>query len=167
LTDRLIVGRVAKAHGIKGEVAIEIHTDVPEIRFAPGAHLRADPDIDLTVATSREHQGRVLVRFESVPDRNGAEALRGRWLSIDAADLQPLDDPWSFWGFELEGAAVTDTTGTKLGTFVGVQEGKVDDLWIVRTPNGNVLVPAVKQIVVSVDVGAKQIVLDPPEGLFP
>lgn len=165
--DRLIVGRIAKAHGIKGEVAIEIHTDAPAVRFAPGAELRADPDLELTIATSRSHQGRVLVRFESVPDRNGAEALRGRWLSVDAATLVPREDPWSFWEFELEGAAVTDASGAPLGTIARIEKGKIDDLWVVRTPNGNVLVPAVKAIVVSVDIESKTVVLDPPEGLFP
>lgn len=164
--DRLIVGRIAKAHGIRGEVAIDLHTDAPEKRFARGAVVRADPDLDLTIATSRPHQGRMLVRFEGVPDRNGAEALRGRWLSVDAATVPPREDPWSFWEFELDGARVVDVSGAPLGTFVRVEQGKVDDLWVVATPNGHVLVPAVRPIVHAVDVAAKTIVLDPPEGLF-
>lgn len=166
MSERLTIGRIAKAHGIGGEVSIEIHTDVEE-RFAPGATVRIDPDLDLTITSARPHQGRVLVRFEGIHDRNGAEALRGRWLSVDAASTPVPEDPWSFWEFQLDGATVVDTQGARLGVFARAEHGRSGDLWVVATPNGEVLVPAVRAIVRDVNVETKIIVLDPPEGLFP
>lgn len=165
MSERLTIGRIAKAHGILGEVAIEIHTDVAE-RFAPGATVRIDPDLELTIKSARPHQGRVLVRFEGIGDRNGAEALRGRWLSVDAASTPAPEDPWSFWEFQLDGAVVVDTDGTRLGVFTRAEHARSGDLWVVTTPNGEVLVPAVRAIIRDVNVETKTIVLDPPEGLF-
>src|SRR5260221_11079540 len=93
--ERLVVGRVAKAHGINGEVSIEVLSDAPD-RFAVGACVFAG-DRSLTVATARDHNGRLLVRFDGVPDRTGAEALRGAELTIPADEAHALNDEWSFY----------------------------------------------------------------------
>lgn len=162
--ERLIVGRVAKAHGIQGEVAIEVVSDAPD-RFASGARVFAG-DRSLIVATSRSHQGRLLVRFDEVPDRSAAEALRGTELTIPAEEAHALEDEWSFYPHQLIGFAVTDENGTTLGTMTRVDESPGADLWVVGARNGEVLVPAVRDIVVAVDLEKKTIVLRPPDGLF-
>src|SRR3954454_20469205 len=89
--DLLVVGRIGRAHGIRGDVTVEMRTDAPELRFAAGAVLRTDPESagPLTVENSRMHSGRLLVKFEGVSDRTGAEALRGVLMVIDADDAGP------------------------------------------------------------------------------
>lgn len=160
---RLIVGRVAKAHGIRGEVAVEVLSDDPQ-RFAPGARLLHGAD-ELEVETVRPHQGRLLVKFASVPDRTAAEALRGARLEVEASRAwQPPEG--SYFPHQLEGFDVVGPDGARLGALVRVEESPANDLWVVETGEGEVLVPAVRQIVVGVDLAARRIVVDPPEGLF-
>ena len=161
--ERLVVGRIAKAHGIHGEVAIDVLTDEPA-RFARGARVFAGDRV-LTVATSRAHHDRLLVRFEEIPDRSAAEILAGTDLTIPVADARPLDD-WSFYPHQLVGLTVSDETGRTLGKMERVEESPGSDLWVVRAHGRDVLVPAVRDIVLSVDLDEKTIVLRPPEGLF-
>jgi 16S rRNA processing protein RimM len=159
----VVVGRIIKAHGIKGEVMVDVLSDVPG-RFAPGAHV-AHGDRELTVATSRAHQGRMLVRFEGIADRNGAEALRGVELSVDSA-LSPPPPDGSWYTHQLIGCDVIDEKGVRLGALVRIEETAANDLWVVADGAREVLVPAVRAIVSSVDVEARRVVLTPPEGLF-
>jgi len=162
--ERLVVGRIAKAHGIRGEVAVDVSSDEPS-RFGPGARVQAG-DRTLTVSASRPHQGRLLVLFEEVPDRNTAETLSGAELTIPFEELRPLEDEWSFYPHQLEGLRVTDEDGHELGTMARVEESPASDLWVVRAHGRDVLVPAVRDIVVQVDLDRGTIVLRPPEGLF-
>lgn len=174
--ERLVVGRVAKAHGIRGEVAVDVVSDAPD-RFAPGSrvivegHARAGPEgpirqeAELTVSAARPHQGRLLVRFEEVPDRTTAEALRGATLSIIVAEARTLPEG-SFYPHQLEGLTVLDEAGATLGRMVRVEENPASDLWVVHDGAREVLVPAVRAIVRAVDLDAGVIVLSPPEGLF-
>ena len=160
---RLLVGRVAKAHGIRGEVAVEVVSQAPG-RFEPGSTM-LHRDATLTVEAVRPHQGRLLVKFEEVPDRTAAEALRGARLEIEGAEAAELDEG-SFYPWELEGFAVEHVSGEALGTLVRVEEYPANDLWVVDAGGREVLVPAVSAIVTSVDVDTRRIVIDPPEGLF-
>ena len=162
--ERLVVGRIAKAHGIQGEVAIDVLSDEPA-RFAPGARMFAG-DRALTVATSRSHHDRLLVRFDDVPDRSAAEALQGEELTIPADEARALDDEWSFFPHQLAGLTVTDEDGRTLGTMDRVDESPSADLWVVRAHGREVLVPAVRDIIIRVDLDARTIVFRPPEGLF-
>jgi 16S rRNA processing protein RimM len=162
--DRLVVGRVAKAHGIKGEVAVEVLTD-HESRFDPGSVLLG-PDGELEVKSVRAHQGRLLVTFAQIADRNAAERLRGTELTILESQAAPLPEG-RWYPHQLEGFSVLNTDGVKLGSFAGVAVSPAHDLWIVDTGRGRVLVPAVEAIVRDVDESGKRIVIDPPEGLFP
>jgi 16S rRNA processing protein RimM len=162
--ERLAVGRIAKAHGIRGEVAVDVLSDDPD-RFAPGARVFAG-ERSLTVATSRAHQGRVLVLFDGISDRNEAEGLKDAELTIPLSEARPLDDEWSFYPHQLAGLSVVDEQGGELGTMERVDESPGADLWIVRVKGREILVPAVRDIVVRVDLAAKTIVLRPPEGLF-
>lgn len=160
---RLIVGRVVKPHGIRGEVTVEVLSDVPD-RFAPGRSVWFGPR-RLTVADVREHQGRMLVLFEEIPDRNAADDLRGATLEIPLEEAAPLSEG-SFYAFQLEGLRVVDEHGAPLGTLARVEPNPGNDLWIVDTGDGEVMVPAVRQIVIDVDLEAGRITVAPPEGLF-
>jgi 16S rRNA processing protein RimM len=167
----LLVGRVAKAHGISGELAVDIHTDEPDDRFAPGAVLTArlrDRSVrPVTVSTVRFHSGRLLIRFDEVPDRTVAEIMRGAQLLVDADELPPSDDPDAFYDHELEGLAVELTDGSAVGTVTEIARGPGGDLLVVKKEDGtDALVPFVRVIVPEVDVKGGRVVIDPPEGLL-
>ena len=116
----LVVGRVVKAHGVTGEVAVEVRTDDPDTRFAPGTRLRARPrgggtERAYAVESAREHSGRLLVRLAGVADRGAADALRGTLFLVDSEALPPIDDPDEFYDHQLEGLRVLTTAGTTVG----------------------------------------------------
>ena len=171
MTQHLLVGRVAKAHGIGGELAVDVHTDAPDERFSPGAVLNArlrDRSVrPLTVSTARPHSGRLLVRFEEVADRTVAETLRGAQLLVDAADLPPSEDPDAFYDHELEGLAAVLEDGTEIGKVREIARSPGGELLVVDlAEGGEALVPFVREIVPEVDVKAGRVVLTPPEGLL-
>ncbi|MGQ0841680.1 ribosome maturation factor RimM [Actinokineospora sp.] len=165
------VGRVAKAHGITGELAVDVRTDSPEQRFALGAsvtaRLRDGTVRTLTIAAARPHSGRLLVRFAEIPDRDAAEPLRGTLLLADQAALPPAEDPDEFYDHELEGLAAVLRDGTRVGTVREVTHGLGGELLVVdRADGGELLVPFVQAIVPEVDVAGGRVVLDPPDGLI-
>ncbi|AXB44255.1 ribosome maturation factor RimM [Amycolatopsis albispora] len=166
----VVVGRVAKAHGISGELAVDVRTDSPEQRFAVGAVVLARPrggrTRELTVAAARSHSGRLLVRFDQVPDRTAAEELRGALLLGDTADLPPTEDPDEFYDHQLEGLRAELTDGTEVGTVLEVVHSPGGELLSLDRDGQSVLVPFVRAIVPVVDVAGGRVVLDPPEGLL-
>jgi 16S rRNA processing protein RimM len=160
-----MVGRIGRAHGIRGEVVIGVHTDEPDERFAPGSVFDTDRG-PLTVQTRRWHSSQLLVRFEGVADRNAAEELRGIWLGIDGDTLPPLDDPDEFRDQDLEGLDVLTTDGRSIGKVNAIQH-LGQDVLEVQTPDGrSLLVPFVKAIVPEVDLTTRRILIDPPPGLL-
>lgn len=165
----LVVGRVGKPHGVRGEVTVEVRTDDPDTRFAPGTSLRTDP-VDrgpLTVVEARPRSGGLVVAFEGVADRPGAEAIRGTVLVVDSADLPDLDVPDEWYDHELVGLAAVDPAGAPIGTVTDVVHSPAADLLVLRDGDGREhLVPFIAQMVPSVDVPGGRVVVDPPEGLF-
>lgn len=153
---RLEVGRIGRAHGLRGEVAVTLSSDRTE-RVAVGSRLDAG-ERTLTVAAARPHQGRWLVRFEEVADRTDAESLRGEVLR--AEPLEGIDDV--LWVHELVGAEVRDPHGTRIGPVLAVEDNPASDLLVVDHDGREVLVPTV--FVVSHDAGV--VVIDPPDGLL-
>lgn len=166
----VVVGRVAKAHGITGELAVDVRTDSPEMRFALGAKMQAKlrdgTSRSLTVSAARPHAGRLLVRFEEVLTRDVAESLRGTLLLGSTDDLPPTDDPDEFYDHELEGLAAELVDGTKIGTVKEILHGPGGELLVVLIEKREVLVPFVRAIVPTVDVRGGRVVIDPPEGLL-
>ncbi|MFV2100392.1 ribosome maturation factor RimM [Micromonospora sp. LOL_024] len=185
----LIVGRIGRPHGIRGEVTVEVRTDEPDTRFAPGMVLRtmsgvngaaggappsaAGPEVPfqvpegLAVESARWHQGRLLVAFEGVLDRNVAEALRGTLLTVDSADVNPPEDPEEFHDHQLVGLAVVTPAGERLGEVVRIDHGPASDLLVLSRPQGRTaLIPFVKAIVAEVDLAGGRVVVDPPSGLL-
>ena len=171
MTQLLLVGRVAKAHGIGGELAVDVHTDAPDERFSPGAVLSArlrDRSVRmLTVSAARPHSGRLLVRFDEVSDRTVAEGLRGAQLLVDAADLPPSEDPDAFYDHELEGLAAVLEDGTEIGKVREIARSPGGELLVVDlAEGGEALVPFVREIVPEIDIPGGRVVLTPPEGLL-
>ena len=164
----LVVGRIARAHGLKGEVALEVRTDVPEVRFAPGAVVRTQTGArTLTVTGSRPHSGRLLVTFDEVPDRTAADQLRGVLLVVDVTDSPPLDDPDEFYDHQLVGLRAELEDGTVIGTVAEVLHLPGGDTFAVSKPaGGEVLIPFVASIVPTVDLDGGRVVVTPPEGLL-
>ncbi|MEV5753601.1 ribosome maturation factor RimM [Actinoallomurus sp. NPDC052308] len=163
----LAVGRIGRAHGVRGEVSVETSTDDPGARFAPGSSLVTDPARlgPLTIESVRPHAGRLLVRFAGVDDRTAAETLRGTLLLVDSSDISPSADPDEFHDQELIGLVAVTPDGTEVGEVVDV-EHLGQDLLVVRRPGGDALVPFVRALVPEVDVPGGRIVIDPPPGLF-
>jgi 16S rRNA processing protein RimM len=163
------VGRVGRAHGIHGEVSVEVRTDSPEVRFADGTQLSTEPVAagPLTVAKTRWHSGRLLVLFEGVGDRDVAERLRGVLLRAEIPDGEQPDDPDEFFDHQLVGLEVVTTEGAAVGEVAEVLHLPGQDLLAVRRADATeVLVPFVGQIVPEVDVAAGRVVIDPPRGLL-
>lgn len=164
----LVVGRVGRPHGLRGEVLVHVRTDDPESRFAAGAALATDPAErgPLTVVSARVHSGRYVLAFDGVSDRSAAEALRGTALVVDSADFAPTDDPDEFHDADLLGLAVQTTQGTALGELLDVVHGPGTDLLVIGVGNREVLVPFVREFVPVVDLPGRRLVVDPPAGLL-
>ncbi|WP_405869097.1 MULTISPECIES: ribosome maturation factor RimM [unclassified Streptomyces] len=166
---QLVVARIGRAHGIKGEVTVEVRTDEPELRLAPGAVLQTDPTSTgpLTIETGRVHSGRLLLRFEGVKDRNGAEALRNTLLiaEVDPEVLPEEED--EYYDHQLMDLDVVTKDGAEIGRITEISHLPSQDLFIVERPDGTeVLIPFVEEIVTEIDLEEQKAVIDPPPGLI-
>ncbi|WP_457111380.1 ribosome maturation factor RimM [Marmoricola sp. URHA0025 HA25] len=173
MDDYLVVGRIARPHGLKGEVAVEPRTDEPDRRFAAGARLQTERNRPgartheaLTVAGSRWHSGRLLVTFEEIPDRTAAEEARGTVLVVPVDPEETPEDPDEFYDHQLVGLAVEDSRGERLGTVVAVAHGTGQDLLHIDVDGVEVLFPFVAALVPAVDVPGGRIVVDDRPGLL-
>lgn len=171
----LVVGRIAKAHGVTGELAVEIRTDDPDERFAAGSVLngrlpRGGGIREFVIESVREHSGRLLIRFTGVSDRDAADALRGTLFTVNTADLPAIEDPDEFYDHQLEGLTVRTQDGTDIGTVSEVLHTPGGELLSVKPPSSDkqpeILVPFVSAIVTSISLADKVIEIDPPEGLL-
>jgi len=167
----VVVGRIGKPHGIRGEVTVDVRSDEPERRFAVGARLRAQAPRGaagvpsyLTVARTRWHQGVLLAGFEEAADRTAAEGLRGTVLHVTLDPGEVPEDPEEFYDHQLVGLAVHDLDGSVIGTVSGVVHGGAQDLLQVKATDGrDTLVPFVAALVPEVDVaGGRVVVADRP-----
>ena len=166
---QLVVGRIGRAHGIKGEVTVEVRTDEPELRLAPGAVLATDPASTgpLTIEAGRVHSGRLLLRFEGVRDRTGAEALRNTLLiaEVDPAELPEEED--EYYDHQLMDLDVVTADGVEVGRVTEISHLPSQDLFIVERPDGSeVMIPFVEEIVTEIDLEEQRAVIDPPPGLI-
>ena len=166
--DTVVVGRIGRPHGVRGEVTVEVRTDDPDLRFVPGAVLLTDPADrgPLTLTGRRWHREVLLLSIEGVESREQAEELRNTELLVEVADLPELEDPDDFYDHQLVGLAVRLTDDTTIGEVVAVRHEGADLLVVRRTEGGELLVPFVAAIVPTVDLAAGEVVVDPPEGLL-
>lgn len=166
----LVIGRVAKSHGVRGELVVDIRTDAPEERFAAGTVLRGrlprgGGEKNFTVTAARAHAGRLLLSLAQVGDRTAADAIRGTLFLIDSETVDSGSDPDEFYDHELEGLPVVTVDGDDVGTVAEVLHLPGGELLSVTMPDGReVLVPFVREIVPTVT--QERIEIDPPDGLL-
>ena len=167
-TDTVVVGRIGRPHGVRGEVTVEVRTDDPDLRFAPGAVLRTEPAArgPLTVVGRRWNGQLLLLLIDGVDSREAAEELRNTELHVPLAELPALEDPDVYYDHQLVGLTARLPDGTELGTVGAVRHEGADLLVVRRVEGGELLVPFVTAIVPTVDVPGGVVVVDPPEGLL-
>jgi 16S rRNA processing protein RimM len=166
--DLVLVGRIARPHGHRGAVIVNPETDFPEERFVRGGIVwrdRAGRPAPMTIRDVFFHNGRPVVTFEGVESMNDADGLRGAELRVPKTALVPLPDG-AYYQFDLIGCAVQTTAGDIVGIVRAVEGEAGSHRLAIDAPDGEVLVPLVASICVSIDVAAKRIVVDPPAGLL-
>ena len=165
----VVVARIGRPHGIKGEVSVEVRTDDPDGRLAPGTVLRTEPAAagPLTIVTGRVHSGRLLLTFDGCTSRSGAERLRNVLLVADVDPDERPEDPDEYFDRHLVGLRVETLDGDQVGELAEMLHLPGQDVLVVRRHDGSEsLVPFIAQFVPEVDLEGGRIVVDPPEGLL-
>ena len=164
---QVVVARIGKAHGLRGEVTVQVLTSAPDERFVPGAIFVTEPAESgpLVLRTARDNNGILLLGFEHTDDRNGAEALRGIKLLADV--LADDDDEDTWYERDLVGLKAVTVDGDEVGEVTALESRPAQDLLVLRLADGReARVPFVTAIVPKVDVAGGRVVLDPPAGLL-
>ena len=163
-----VVGRIARAHGIRGQVIVDPETDFPEERFRPGAELyieRGGKAEALRITAVRFHRERPILGVDGVATMNDAELLAGHELRVPRDWLAPLPAA-TFYRHDLIGCAVFTAGGDRVGDVSGVEGTMTGSRLVVDGPRGEILIPMAAEICTAIDVAAKRIVIDAPEGLL-
>ena len=162
------VGKViGRAHGVRGEVAVELRTDEPERRFAPGQILGEEGGSRIfTVQTARDHFGHLLVKFAEVVDRTSAEAARGALLIASVKPDEQPEEPEEFYDRQLIGLTVTRPDGAEVGMVGSVLHLPAQDVLEIETATGTRLVPFVAALVPEVDLDAGRLTVVDVAGLL-
>jgi 16S rRNA processing protein RimM len=170
--DRLRVGRLTKPHGLKGAIKLELFTDNPEVRFAPGSTFSVQVPDDspwfgktITIRELKWFNEHPVGFFEEIADRTAAESIVKAILWIDQSEAESLVEPDAWYGHQLAGLSVR-RDGQEIGTVTEVQHFPAQDILVVKTPRGEVLVPFVSAIVPEVNIEERFISVTPPLGLF-
>jgi len=164
----VILARIGRPQGVRGEVTVELRTDAPEERFTAGSSLATEPPErgPLRITAARQHGSAWVLSIEGIEDRLAAETLRNTLLLLPADQRPRLDQVDEFYDDQLMGLRVEDTLGTELGEVVRVSH-LAGELLVIRRPSGReMLVPFVSAIVTEVDLAAGKLVIDPPPGLL-
>jgi len=159
-----VVGRIARAHGLKGQVIVNLETDFPEERFKPGATMFTTRGA-LKITTARFQNGRPVIGIEGVETVNDAEELAGLELRVPVEELAALP-AGMFYHHDLVGCAVVTGGGEKVGTVEGVEGTLSGSRLVVAGAKGEILIPLAKEICRTIDVAGKRIVIEPPDGLL-
>lgn len=160
---RLLVGRIGRAHGILGEATIEVRTDEPDRRFAIGSIVQTDALGDLKIISGRVHNGILLLGFDGVTDRTGIEKLRNTLLYADVDINEVSQDEDEYHVLQLIGCQAVLESGDVFGEVTDVINLPGQDLLALSTPQGERLIPFVHQLVPTVDIPNKKIVVIPPD----
>lgn len=159
------VGRIVGAWGVRGHLKVEPLTDFPQTRFAPGAalYLRGAPH---TVEEARQQRPHLLLKLKGIDSREAARGLRGALLQVPEHELHPLAEG-QYYQFQVEGLAVYTVDGQYLGRVAEVLTLPSNDVYVVHGPRGEVLLPALDDVILQVDLGAGRMEVDPPQGTVP
>jgi len=161
-----VVGKIVGAHGVRGEVKVSLLTDNPE-RFRPGARLLLESDagpVPVQVDSARPHKGMMLVKLASVPDRTAAELLQWRRLLIPEAEAMSLAEHENY-AHDLIGLSVETVEGESLGEIAEILFTPANDVYVVSGPQGELLLPALQEVVLRVDLEAGKMLVKLPDGL--
>ncbi|MEJ7744795.1 MAG: ribosome maturation factor RimM [Nocardioidaceae bacterium] len=161
----LLVGRIGRAHGLRGDVAIDVRTDEPERRFTDGAAFDTSHG-KLELRSSRWHGQRLLATFVGVTDRNAAEGLNGIELRVGVPATERPDDPEEFYDHQLIGLVAVTEEGTHVGEVREILHLPAQDVLVVRRDGAELLIPFVSEIVPALDLEARRLVVVPPPGLL-
>ena len=159
----IVVGRVVAPWGVKGEVKVEVMTDFPD-RFSPGEEVHID-GCPVRIENSRWHKGRVTIKLVTVDSVEAAEKLRGRWLEIPSSKLRPLPQD-QYYQFQLIGLEVWTTEGQHLGRIADILPTGSNDVYLVQGELGELLIPAIEDVVKSVELEKGRIVVELIAGLL-
>ena len=166
--DMAVVGRIARAHGNRGQVIVDPETDFPEERFKPGSVLqirRGNATESVEVENVRFHRGRPIIGLAGIDTMDAAEALAGTELRVGRDALQPLPEG-SFYRHDLIDCAVETRRGEAIGRVTGVEGDARGSRLVVESRNGEILIPLAEDICVAVDVAGRKILVEPPDGLL-
>jgi 16S rRNA processing protein RimM len=167
--DRMaVVGRIARAHGLKGQVIVNLETDFPEARFQPGAELfveRGGQVEPLTITTVRFHRERPVIGLRGIESITDAEPLAGLELRVPLDALAALPEG-VFYRHDLIGCRVETTSGGTVGVVTDVEGTMAGSRLVIALASGEILIPLAAEICLEIDPAAKRIVIDPPDGLI-
>lgn len=159
----IVIGRVVAPWGLKGEVKVEVMTDFPD-RFSPWEEVHIDGRL-MTIESSRWHKGRAILKLVEVDSVEAAQRLRGRFLEIPSSKLRPLPED-QYYQFQLIGLEVWTTEGELLGKIAQILPTGSNDVYVVPSRHGELLIPAIEDVVKSVDLEKGRIVIELIEGLL-
>jgi 16S rRNA processing protein RimM len=161
---QVVIGRIGRAHGIRGELNVDIRTDEPDRRFAPGSSVVCG-DRTLTIATARHHSGRLVVSFREVPDRTAAEALHGTILEAVIDPSEVPDDPEEFYDHQIVGLEARRGDDV-VGAVTGIVHGPHQDTLVLKVGDREVFVPFVAELVPGVDIAGGFVTVNDIAGLL-
>ncbi len=167
----LIIGRVLRPHGVRGEVRASVLTELPErFEWLEQVYLAQTPDARqprrVAVEGVRYHQDHVLLKLAGIDTRDDAETLRTQWLLVPESEGIPLEEG-EFYLYRLDNLAVITDTGEYLGRIVEILETKAHDVFVVKGDGGELLLPDTDEVVKSIDLDAGQMIVHLLSGLRP
>ena len=162
----LVIGQVAKPHGVRGEVSVIPHTDLPErFNWIDQIYVGEKSPTLVEVESTRFHKGRPLLKLSGYDTREEAALLRGQWLQIPEDQAIPLDEN-EYFLFQVVGLVVETVDGTKLGMLTEVIETGANNVFVVKGSQGEILIPDIPEVISDIDFEQKRMIVDPMPGLL-
>ncbi|MEX0833288.1 MAG: ribosome maturation factor RimM [Actinomycetota bacterium] len=159
----ITVGKITRAHGIKGEVSVLVLSENPD-RFVPDSVVSTRDGRSLSVESTRENRGRLLVKFKEISHRGEAQRFHGEYLVVPASELAELPEG-SYWPHQIIGCEVLREDGRSLGTVTEIIRTEANDVWVAKSGDAETLIPALDDVVESVDPATRRIVVERIPGL--
>jgi len=159
----ITIGQILVPRGIKGKLKVKVVTDFPQ-RFAPASKVYVNQQ-PMTIDGAEWHKGNAIIKFNAIDSLDAAQKLKGQPIEIHRSQLEPLPEG-QYYHFQLIGLEVWTTQGELLGTVAEILSAKSNDNYVVRGSRGEILIPAIEDIVKSIDPDGGRIVIEPVEGLL-